>query len=551
MRAPPRPTGWSAPRRQLEKWTLFASLGAAFASASGLGLPGCSSQSDLDSGTVSPGQTGGAPTMNALTLRFDGPLIRLAPRTDAQITVRVDPPGAYAVRFSLLDPMAGAALNRNEVVSGPDGRASVILTTPSTPTRFDLRAQVDSFVATTTVSVEAGALTTLNVQPAYSGRRTISGWTASAFPNMTCSMFQGPLGDGPYLVHSAEGGALRLADVPAAAPLAVVVRSGGLAQGCSTVDSPTPNGETSVSVSATDVPIDLGATVLDLVFGVAADDPAWKGELQAGASLVQASMRGPSDSEAAALLDAMAALLPNAERSQFTQARFDAGWDQTLPAALGRNGATRMADATTRWLRDGQGAMLSTQAIQARISATPTSSTLPLVVIQRMAFVPAAVVGVTAAGTSFSVDPNDTLAFSAALSWPAASLACAVMSAPASAETGSSELGLAMSRALSCAALATHLAASNAEAAVAWSTTCDATCNATLCKDALTSMFQQACAASRQELSTLSVLATGSAEVGPSAQAVSLDGSWVGRLARGTQKAATSGALLGTAPRDP
>ncbi len=487
--------------------------------------------------------------MNALTLKFEGVPIRVAPRTDAQITVRVDPPGAYAVRFSLLDATAGAALNRNQVVSGPDGRASVILTTPNSPTRFDLRAQVDSFTVTTTVSVEAGALTTLNVQPTYSGKRTISGWTASAYPNTTCSMFQGPFDDGPYLVRSADGGALRLADVPAAAPLAVVVRSGGMAQGCSTVDSPTPNGETSVSVSATDVPIDLGATVLDLVFGVSPDDAAWKSELQAGAALVQASMRGPRDDEIASLLDAMAALLANSERTEFTQARLDAGWDQTLAAALGRNGTTRMADAINRWLRDGQGAMLSPRAIQARISANPSSSALPLVVIQRMASAPAATVGVTASGTSFSVDPNDTLAFSAALSWPAASLACAVMSSAAAAETGSSDLGIALSRTLSCSVLGAQLGTSSVEAAVEWSKTCDAACSATLCKSALTSMFQQACGASRKELSTLSVLATGSADVGASAQAISLDGSWVGRLARGTQKASTSGSLLGNAPR--
>ncbi|HET9931447.1 MAG TPA: hypothetical protein VFQ35_12190 [Polyangiaceae bacterium] len=496
-----------------------------------------------------PGQSGGAPAMNALTIRFEGVPIRLGPRIDAQITVRVEPPGAYAVRFSLLDAAAGAVLNRDQVVSGPDGRASVILTTPNSPTHFVLRAQVDSFVATTAISIEGGALTTLNVLPEYSGKRAVSTWTANAYPNTTCGAFQGQPSDGPYLVSAPKGSALRLADVPAIAPLAVVARAGGVAQGCTTVDNPTPNGETTVGITATDVPLNLGATVLDVVFGASADDATLKAELQAGASLVQASMRGPDDNEAAALLDAMAAKLEGAELAQFTLARQDAGWDQSLAAALGRNGGTRIADALARWLRDGQRELLSSHAIQGRISATPMSSDVPHLVVQRIGGASAASVGVSAVGAKWSVDPNDTLAISASLSWPAASLACAVLSGAASAETGSSELGVALSRALSCSAVGSHLTTSNAEAALTWSTACDAECNAELCQSALTSSITQACAASKKELSTLAVLATGSAEVGSAAQATSFEGSWVGRLTRGTQKSSTSGALLGSAPR--
>lgn len=480
------------------------------------------------------------------TLAFEGvPIPPLPPRTDTQITVRIQPPGAHLVRFSLLDATVGAALSRNEVLSGPDGRASVILTTPSSPVRFALRAQVDSIEETTTISVDGGALTSLNVVPAYSGRRAVSAWTASVYPLASCSAFHGALGDGPFLVSAGVGDPLRLADVPASGPLAVVVRAGGVAQGCTTLEAPTPNGETNVTVPVTDVPLDLGSTVLDLVFGVRSDDPALKAELQAGAALVQSTLRGPSDNEATTLLDAMAALLSGPELLEFGQARSSAGWDETLPAALGRLGATRQSDAVARWLRDGQGALLSPQAIQARVTASAASTEVPSLVVLRIAGALAVETSVSASGASWSVDPKDTLAFSATISWPAANLACSVISAPAAAETGSSSLGLSLSRALSCDAVAAHLLTS----AGAFSNHCDLACAADLCTRALSAQVEQACGASRNALTTLSVLATGSVEVRSSAPSLRFAGSWVGRLARGSQKASTQGSLLGTAPR--
>lgn len=510
-----------------------------------LGVAACSADGGSDSGPVVPRQTGGAPALMPFTLSFEGTTIPLRPRTDAEITVRIQPPAARVVRFSLLDPTVGAALSRNEVLSGPDGRASVILTTPSSPTRFALRAQVESVEVTTTISVDAGALTTLNVVPTYSGRRGFSTWTASVFPAARCTALNGALADGPFLVRATVGSPLRLADVPASGPLAVVVRADGVAQGCTTLESPTPNGEVSVAVRVSDVPLDLGGTVLDLVLGVRPDDPALKAELQTGAELVQAVLRGPSDSEATTLLDTIAAALASSELRDFNQARVAGGWDETLPAALGWRGNSRLNDAIARWLRDGQGALLSSQAIQARIMASAGSPGVPSLVVLRVAGALAVETSVSASGTSWSVDPQDTLAFSASISWPATSLACAVVTPAAAAETGSSALGSALSRALSCDAVATQLTTTPS----AWANRCTLACNVELCTRALSAQIEQACGASRTELSTLSLLATGNVEVRSDAPRLRFAGTWVGRLTRGDEKASTQGSLLGATPR--
>ncbi|MGC4088818.1 MAG: hypothetical protein QM756_13140 [Polyangiaceae bacterium] len=533
MRALLRPTGWPA--------------GAIFGCIAPFWFA-CSSDPSESVAPYNPGNSGGTPSMNALELSFEGTPIQVAPRSDTKITVRVRPAAAYSVRFSLLDspsaPSLGAALSRGEVVSGADGRASVVLSAPDSPTNFELRAQVDSYFVSTTVSVEAGALTSLNVSPNYKGVRSISEWVASVHPSMRCSDFSGAVPDGPYLMRAAPSQPLRLADVPAAAPLAVVLRSGGLARGCTTIEKPTPNGDTNVSVNVSDVPIDLAQTVLELVFGIDAQERAIKADLQGGAALVQATLRRSADSDVSAVLDAMDAQLSASQRRTFRAARSVAAWDTSATQALGRGAATRLGDALTRWARDSQSALFSERALEASISSNATDASIPALVPERMAGVSTEVIDVGASGGVWSADPLDTLAFSASISWPAAALSCSISSGPARAETGQADLASALAQLLSCVALGAELANEPS-----WGAGCDATCSADLCTRALGTVLANACAASTQDRTTLSVLATSSAHVNDLAQADTIQGSWVGRLTHGLEQGETGGSLRGSRPR--
>jgi hypothetical protein len=208
-----------------------------------------------------------------------------------------------------------------------------------------------------------------------------------------------------------------------------------------------------------------------------------------------------------------------------------------------------MSDAISRWLRDGQPALLSNRVFQARIRASATAIDVPDLIIQQVAGIPADAIGAIAAGSSWSADPRDTFAFSGSISWPSASLSCALSMAPAIAETGARDLASALASALGCETVGAHLAASNAETAVAWTLDCADDCETALCQNAVDSLLMQACAASDGEQSNLTLLATGSAEVGTNGAAESFNGSWVGRLTRGTERTATAGTVSGGAPR--
>ena len=70
-------------------------------------------------------------------------------------------------------------------------------------------------------------------------------------------------------------------------------------------------------------------------------------------------------------------------------------------------------------------------------------SEVPTLLAQRMGGVAAEAIPLTATGLTWSVDPEDTLAFSASLSWPASGLVCALCSAPATAETAELLKGIA------------------------------------------------------------------------------------------------------------
>ena len=79
---------------------------------------------------------------------------------------------------------------------------------------------------------------------------------------------------------------------------------------------------------------------------------------------------------------------------------------------------------------------------------------------------------------------------------------------------------------------------------------CASNCLETTCEAALTRMWDRARSASDSLKTSMDVLATGTAHVGPERQAVELvDGAWVGRLTREEWTAQSGGSLTGVAPR--
>lgn len=510
-----------------------------------------------DPGNV-PSATGGMPPAPQLELKFQDTPIQVLPREERRITVEVSPPSAYTVRFALLAGEApgaatplDAALDRSEVVSDASGIASVILTAPSAASDFSLRAQVGAIWTATAISVVPGALVSLAVRPSYLGHRVVSEaeWTASVHVGVGCEDFRdGTIPDSALLVRGTGDAPLRLEDVPAATKLAVTLRADSFARGCTTLDQPAPGMDTEVTVTVNDLPILLEETTLQVSLGLDAKDPAFSVEFDAALAAVQLALRNDAASDPSAVLDDMQASLNSGSAIKFAQAREEAAWDEQLSLALGRGADTRLSDAIARYARAGRAPLFSPQAFEGRLSGSALSEA-PNFEIERVAGISAQELGLRVAASAWSVDSMDALSFSSSLSWPAAALVASLSQAAASAETGAPDVPAALAQVLSCAKVAEALAA-DSEAASALLAVCASNCLETTCEAALTRMWDRARSASDSLKTSMDVLATGTAHVGPERQAVELvDGAWVGRLTREEWTAQSGGSLTGVAPR--
>jgi hypothetical protein len=536
---------------------LFCVLVPLFASALAAALGGVScAAEDSDGGSSStlPPATGGSSSMGVVAVSFDESTIEVSPREERMIRIQVKPPAAYRVTLSLLSADAAgtapddAALDRREVETDSMGRANVVLTAPSAPTSFTLRAQVGAAAATLAVNVSSDASVKLVLHPSYTGHRKIVAYTASAYLGAKCEDIPVDADPNPeLLVRAAANAPLELVDVPAVANLAVVVSAGALARGCVTVNAPLPETETDLNVELTDLPLALGATTLDTVLGLDAKETVFNALLDTALTTVQDAMRNGADNDIAALLDEMEAAFTGSRHEAFALAREASGWDSSLVTSLGKGSDSRLISAVQRWSQQGRSA-LTARLVEARLTASDEPS-VPKLVVSRIGGVPLADVDLSVTPESWTADSSDTLAFAVTLSWPPASLLTALAIAPAQVETGIGDVPEALAQVLSCDRVLSAMTASKGDASAAFAELCDADCVSAHCAAALDSIWTRARDASGKDTVTLSILASGAATVGDSAEAVALSGSWVGRLRAGSEPNATGGAIVGYSPR--
>src|SRR5579871_3072581 len=109
-------------------------------------------------------------------------LVTSAPQ---KVDVQIEPPGVYTVRFSLVEDAADAFLDKSQTDTAADGSASVLLTPPSSPRFFKLRASVGSVWSQLPIHSTTD-VTTVDVVPVYAGKRAISVWFASVGAGLHC-----------------------------------------------------------------------------------------------------------------------------------------------------------------------------------------------------------------------------------------------------------------------------------------------------------------------------------------------------------------------------
>lgn len=536
-------------------------------SALALALGACaagSSNADLAIGGASGSPAGGQPNLGDVpdSLEFEA-VKDLSAREQIRLYVHARPAKRYHVSFAL--PTSGgdpldAILDAEETDTDATGTASVLLTAPSTPTAFDVRASVGtSVVGTLTVSVKDTGFATLLVQPVYAGFRTITTWVASAHPNKTCAQLSGiPPEDGPLQTLPASSDAApQLNQVPAGTPLAVTLRSGHFVGGCASIEGvpPGPASQSQVvPVTVLDRPIDLSVSSLAVSFGLSAPETSWNESLTSTADEVLRALPGASTDDVDTILDAMRDASGDS-RQALESMREAESWDALIRAHWGAGAATKLRDLVAGWLSAGRqrfhdsehlftGLLAPIQEPKGAVGGLSADLTLLSV-----AGLDGANSGfVNRAQVSWSASSDDTVVLGTDLYFVESQLAQALAEAAALDKSpGATAAAPLLAQALDCEGVGNLLAAAGDDNVVAYGT-CDAACMIDLCQTAVAAIWQRGSDATALSPARLGVTATGATRVGDMAEVAGVAGRWIGQLHTGADLRTMGGTLTAAEP---
>lgn len=476
--------------------------------------------------------------------------LKLSPKQTRELTLTTTPAGRFRVRFALLgsgsDSAPGdAALDSSEVDTDNDGIAHVILTAPSTPTTFSVRASVASRVQTLIgVSVSQRGYTTLRVLPSYSGRRSITEWTATATakPGANCNKLSGnPPPDGNLSASAAPGKPLYLEQVPIGVDVAVTLRAGHYIGGCANQAALAEGDGNQVLVYASDRPLNLRATQLDLSFGPSDTRPDFDNAMKTTATLAAAAFPDTAGDDVSALLDAMLDVTPAVDRDGFSEARSDLAWDAALSRAFGKGAARRLREPVERWLNAGLLTFNAPDTFSGRLRAEGDNALFSLTLVAGLEPMNAGFPSSFQA--TWSADSSDTLLLGTELTWLPSRLVAALAGAQALLEVRTAATAEdALAQTVDCELVTRTLLATSGNAGTIYPE-CDERCVSQACVSAVAAIWKRLRDASGSATAALSITATGMARVGENAEIASLTGAWVGQLVSAAGTAAASGSL--------
>jgi hypothetical protein len=517
------------------------SSGAAIIGGGGFGTAGGDAGPDAaDAGSV-PDALAFVP---AGTLTID-------PKATQTLTVVTTPPGNFRVRVALLgsgtnSAPGDAALDSNEVDTDASGAAQVTLTAPSMPTTFSVRASVGTRSVLLGVSVSARHYTSLRVFPSYSGNRLVKEWTATVSGGVTCSELTGnPPPDGALSTSAGPGKPLVIDNIPVGIPLAVTVRAGHYIGGCADQSALSEADGNQILVYASNRPLNLAATELDLSFGPTEPSSALSKLMSSTVTQVKDALVNGAESDVTALLDAMRDATPTANRDAFSTTRQIQSWDSALTTAFGDGATTRLRTPADRWLKAGLNRFFASDTFNGELGALYDGALFKLATVAQ---VPAENAGFPSSfQVTWSTDSNDTLLFGTELDWIPSRLVTALAVAPALLEFPKvNSVQAALAESVDCNLVASTLVAHGSVMGSAAYDGCDSSCTAAACTGAVSALWKLASDSSGSFSARLSVTGSGSTEVGDDASISSLDGSWLGQLQIAPDTAEAAGPLSGT-----
>jgi hypothetical protein len=530
-----------------------------FTFAAGCGMSGASDDAaGLVGGGAGKAGSSSIPGELPTALSFPVPLSSIDLGAQVEVVVQATPPGVYTVRFSLPtnngDPR-DAILSTTEADTSATGSVSVLLTAPSSPTTFDLRASVDNKVtATLSVTAVEPGTATLVANPVPLGHRHATTWVATVHEEKTCDQVPGtPPEDGTHTAFADRSHAPEIKGVRTGIPLAVVLRSGFFMGGCASVEKlPTEATDTPhvVDVQVLDRPVDLAASNVALTLGVAAPEATWSAVMATARSKAIEALDGFPDkarTDVEALLAGMRDDLSGAARDSFSNARSAENWDALLQAHWGSS--TKLTELVSGWLDAAQSKLLVTDDVFAGRLLPNVETNKPDdadLLLDSVVGFPAAEAGfVSPADVSWSAGPDDTIVLSTHVYFFSSTLLTRLAEPDVlDAYPGAASVGAALATALDCSALGSELASAGNDPQLAFAG-CDAGCLTALCRSALDNVWQRARQATAAAPVQIDVAATGEGRVGDSAELAGIKGNWVGQLISGDGVAPiTTGGLL-------
>jgi hypothetical protein len=352
----------------------------------------------------------------------------------------------------------------------------------------------------------------------------VTTWDASVSTG-TCAelKLQGILPNDPANSITASAPYLKdplVKDAPVGPNLAVVVRAGHFAWGCSDTTMLTAGATLSVPVAVTDKPLDLADTDLTATFSYTPDPGGYASVLQEGVTTLVDAFMPTSANEGTILLNEMAAA--TSDPATFAALRVQLGWDAL--AELHLSGLPKsLRDTCSGWATAGLAIQPTT--VQAGLVGAPGGALT--ITVTQFGSVAAMTAGVTTApGATWSGQPDDSVLLSGVLLWEPSRFAGASSLAPAqTAHPDALTVADALAKAADCHGLAGAMGAFGS---------CAIDCVEMLCDAAIAQRWTTALSASMTASAlgqlVIQASASASATVGDVAQAITLNGHWQGKL---------------------
>ncbi|HMJ15712.1 MAG TPA: hypothetical protein VK524_30055 [Polyangiaceae bacterium] len=544
-----------------------SSLRRASALVLALVAAGCSNGEEPSSALFrEPGPDSGLPSLTTRAIHFEpAESVLLVPGEQRTVHVRVSPAGIHRVRFALLGRPSvprDASLDRSESTTAADGTASVLLTAPTVSTLFTLRASLDDEAAAeTSVSVSNSGFATLEVEPHYAGQRDVAEWVVSVHQGATCGQITSePGSDGALRVAAPSGQAARVTGIPLGVPLALRVRAGYFAFGCSELGKLAPDSLNEVELEVKDVPLKLAGTELDVTLGIEPPSVPWSSSLRPAMDAVLGELSGSADDDVEALLDAMRAEIEAPlSPSGFDAARSSKDWDAAVRRALGAGAGSALRTPIEAWMKQRLTDLNSSSAFAGVLKVPPDSTLRATLQLESIAGVDAVEAGFRAlnpvavsskAGDTILIGADQAAPADLRLPWsPSRLLAALARRSARAAYPTANSVDEALAEALSCRKVAQALVANGVQSGVAYAG-CDLGCSQDLCGAALQALWSRAQNAVPATLasSSLSLSAAGSANIDAYARPLAFGGTWLGKLAAAGAVASVGGNISGFSP---